>query len=99
MDNLICANCATTVTFPIEKKLKELMKMEKKFQKLYVTYYSLLIVQELWQVHYQILSLIFLKELIELNVNSDAMIKNVKHVELNICFATVFVNIETLKMT
>ena len=29
----------------------------------------LLIVQDLWQAHYQILSIIFLKEFIELNVN------------------------------
>ena len=31
-----------------------------------------------------------MKEFIELNVNSDLMIKNVKHVELNISIATVF---------
>ena len=52
--------------------------MEKKLQKLYVTYYNLLIVQDLWQAHYQILSIIFLKELIELNVNTEIMIKNVR---------------------
>ena len=57
--------------------------MEKKLQKIYLTYYSLLIAQNLLQTHYQILSTIFLKEFIELNVNSD-MIKNVKHLELNI---------------
>ena len=34
----------------------------------------------------------------ELNVNLDTMIKNVKHVELNISIATVFSNIQTLKM-
>ena len=49
--------------------------MKKKLQKVYVTYYNLLIVQDLWQVHYQILSIIFLKEFIELNVNLDTMIK------------------------
>ena len=36
--------------------------------------------------------------IIELNVNLDTMIKNVKHVELNISIATVFSNIQTLKM-
>ena len=48
-----------------------------------------MIVQDLWQAHYQILSMIFLKELIELNVNTDTMIKYVKHVEVNISIATV----------
>ena len=51
--------------------------MEKKLQKIYLTYYSLHI--DLWQAHYQILSIIFLKEFIELNANTDKMIKNVKH--------------------
>ena len=40
----------------------------------------------------------FLKQFIELNVNSGIMIKNVKHVELNISIATVFSKIQTLKM-
>ena len=72
--------------------------MEKKLQKIYLTYYNLLIAQDLWQVHYQILSIIFLKEFIELNVNMDMMIKNVRLVALNISIATVFFNIQTLKM-
>ena len=50
-------------------------------QKIHLTYYSLM-VQDLWQIDYQILSIIFLKEFIELNVNLDKMIKNVKHLEL-----------------
>ena len=41
----------------------------------------------------------FLKELIKLNLNSDMMIKNVKYVELNISIVTVFLNIQTLRMT
>ena len=52
--------------------------MDKKLQKIYVTYYNLLIAQDLWQAHYQILSIIFLKQFIELNTNLDKMIKNVK---------------------
>ena len=64
--------------------------MEKKLQKIYLTYYNLLIVQDLWQAHYQILSTDFLKEFIELNVNTDIVIKNVKLVELNISIVTVF---------
>ena len=72
--------------------------MNKKLQKLYLTYYNLLIAQDLWLVHYQILSIYFLKELIELNVNSGTMIKNVKHAELNISIATVFLNTKILNM-
>ena len=72
--------------------------MEQKLQKMYLTYYNLLIVENLWQVHYQILSIIFLKEFTELNVNTDMMIKNVKLVELNITIATVLMNREILKI-
>ena len=66
--------------------------MEKRLQKIYRTYYGLLTEQDLWQVYYQILSMIFLKEFIELNVDSDKMIKNVSHAEWNISIATVFWN-------
>ena len=52
--------------------------MKKKLQKIYLTYYNLLIAQDLWQAHYQILSIIFLKEFVESNDNSDMMIKIVK---------------------
>ena len=64
---------------------------------MYLTYYNLLIAQDLWQAHYQILSIISLKEFIELLVNSDTMIKNVKNGELYISNATVLSNIKTLK--
>ena len=64
---------------------------------MYLTYYNLLIAQDLWQAHYQILSIISLKEFIKLLVNSDTMIKNVKNGELNISNATVLSNIKTLK--
>ena len=53
--------------------------------------------QDLWQAHYQILSIIFLKELIKLNTNSVMMIKSVKRIELNISIATVFLNTKVLK--
>ena len=72
--------------------------MEKKLQKIYLTYYSLLIAQDLWQAHYQILSIIFLKEFIELNVNSDTMMRNVKHVKLNINIGTFSLNKQILKI-
>ena len=49
--------------------------MENKLQKLYLKYYNLLVAQDLWQTYYQLLSIIFLREL---NVNTGKMIKNVK---------------------
>ena len=54
--------------------------------------------QDLWQVHYQTLSIIFLKEFIELSVTSDTTITNVRYVELNISIVTVFLNTQILKM-
>ena len=80
------------------KKLRKLKKLEKKLPKIYLTYYSLLTVQDLWQAHYQILSIIFLNEVIEVHVNMDMMIKNVKLVELDISIATVSLNTYILKM-
>ena len=44
--------------------------MEKKLQKLYLTDYNLLTAQDSWQVHYQILLIILLKEFIKLNVQT-----------------------------
>ena len=70
--------------------------MKKVLQKIYLTHYNLLIVQGLWQANYRILSIIFLKEFIELNFNAG-MIKNVKIVELNIIISTVFLNTQILK--
>ena len=49
--------------------------MEKKFQRLYLTGYNLLIVQDLWQAQYQILLILLLKEFIKLNLNTDTAIK------------------------
>ena len=71
--------------------------MEKKLQEIYLTFYNLLIAQDLWQAHYEILSIIFLKEFIELNVNLDMMIKNAKFAELIISIATIVLNMEILK--
>ena len=48
--------------------------MEKKLQKIYLTDYNLLIAQDLWQAHYQILSTIFLKKFTKLDMNMDATI-------------------------
>ena len=67
-----------------EKEVTGIDKMEKKFKNIYLTYYNLLIAPGLWQAHYQILSIIFLKEFIKLNVSTHPIIKNVKLEELNI---------------
>ena len=66
-----------TITIPIEKEITRIDKGEEEIRKIYLTHYNLLIVQDLWQAHYQVLSITFLKEFIELNVNTDTMIKNV----------------------
>ena len=92
-------NTEKNITFavPIEKKLEELIKMVKNLRKIYLTYYNL-IAQDLWQVHYQILSIIFLDEFVELNVNMNMIIKSASKTELNTKIATVFLNTNTLKM-
>ena len=69
-----------------------------KLQKVCLIYYNLLIEQDLWQAHYQILSVIFLKEFIELNVNANMMTKSMRLVELNKSIATAFLNTQVLKM-
>ena len=63
--------------------------MDKSREDIYLTYCNLLITQDLWQVLYQIMSIIFLKEFIELSLNLDTMVKDVKHVELNISIASL----------
>ena len=73
-------------------KVKELTKMEKKLQKIYLTSYNLLTAKGLWQAYYPILSII------KLNVNADKMIKNLKLVELHTNYANVFLNKNILKM-
>ena len=76
-----------TFAIPIEKEITRTDKNGEEITK--NISYNLLIAQDLWQVH-QVLSIIFLKEFIEFNVNSDTMMKHVKRVELNISIATVF---------
>ena len=73
--------------------------METNLQTPHPTDYNLLIAQDLWQAHYQILLIIFLKEFIKLIVNTDKMIKNVKLAELNENIASPFLNTQTLKIT
>ena len=53
--------------------------MEKKVQKIQPRDYNLLIVQDLWQAYYQIVSIIFLKEFIKLDVNMHCKKNEVFH--------------------
>ena len=55
--------------------------MEKKFKKIHLTYYNLLIAQDLRQALYKTLSIIFLKVFIKLNVITDINISKVKLVK------------------
>ena len=57
--------------FPIEKEVARINKNGEEITKIHLTCYNLLIAPDLWQAHSQILSIIFLKEFIELNVNMD----------------------------
>ena len=72
--------------------------MEKKLQIPYFTDYNLLIAQDLWQAHYQILLIIFLKEFTKLNANADMIIKNVKLAELNTRIVSAVLNTQALKI-
>ena len=84
--------------FQSQKKLKELVKLEKKLQKLYLTNYNLLIAQDLCQAHCKILLIILLGELVKLNVNMGIIIKNVKRVELNRKIVSAASNTQMLQM-
>ena len=84
----------------MQKEVTEIDKNGKEITKnvsyiLHITY--LLIAQDLWQAHYEILSIIFLMGFIKLNVNVPTIIKNGKLAELNINIVTVFFNRQTLK--
>ena len=67
--------------------------MEKKLQNKYYTFYNLLMAQDLWQAHYQNLSIIWQTELINLNVNTNK--KNVKRGNKYIKILSVFLNTQT----
>ena len=72
--------------------------MEKKSQKLYITDYNFLTMQDLWKAYYQILLIVLQKILMKLNANTDMEIKITKSVELNAKISKVFLNTQTLKM-
>ena len=79
-------------------KLGTITTIHIKIQKPYLTDCNLLIVQDLWQAHYQILLIILLSECIKLNVNTNTMIKNVKLEALNTIIVSAFLNAQTLKI-
>ena len=64
----------------------------------YRTDYNSLIAQDLWQAHYQIVSIMLLKEIIKLNLNTNTLIKNMKLPELSINIVIAFLNTQTLNM-
>ena len=87
-----------TFTVPIEKEVKWIDKNREEITKTYLTYCNLLIVEYLWQAHCQTVSILFPKEFIKWNVNTDTMIKNKKLVELNGNIPTTFLNTQMLKI-
>ena len=81
----LCLYCKFThiciVQWIVKKKKKIQIKNNKK--------------KDLWQAHYAIFSIIFLKEFVKWNLNIDMVIKNVK---LNIKIASAFLNTQILNM-
>ena len=72
--------------------------MEKISQKSYLTNYNLLIAQDLWQAHQQILMIILLNEFIKLNANTAMITKNVKQGALNAKIFNAVLNTQALKI-
>ena len=85
-------------TFPIEKKVTRIDKNVEEITKIICFILQFIVVQDLWQAHYQILSIIFLKDFIDSNRILGTMIKDEKDVELNVSIATAFLNTQTLNI-
>ena len=79
-----------TFSVPIEEEVARIDKKVNEIKKLYLTDFNLLIVEDLWQAHYQILLIILLKKFTKLNGNTNTTIKNVKLAESNKNIATGF---------
>ena len=84
-----------TFTVPIEKKVTRMIKMENKLQKIHAK--DLLIAQDLWQALYQYLSIILLKKLIKLNVNTEAMIKKCETCRIKYKYCDRFLECTNIK--
>ena len=94
-----CLNCLgeniekyITFTAPTKKEVTRIDKNGEEITKNISYILQFIINGRFMSNSLSILSIIFLKEFIEWNVNSDMMRKNVKYVELNISTATVFLN-------
>ena len=68
-------------TVPIKKIVTTIDKNGEEITKKYLLHFT---------VHYQILLIIYVKDFTESNVNQNMMMKNVKHVELNISITIAF---------
>ena len=77
---------------------KEVKRIGKNEEKLTKKYYNLLIGQNLWQAIHQIQPVHFLKKFTKLNIHADTTMKTIKLAELNISIATVFLNMQIVKM-
>ena len=64
----------------------------------FLTYYNLLIVQDLWQASDKILSIIFLKEFMELNVITDMIIKKYETCGIKYKYCNCFLEHTSLKI-
>ena len=71
--------------------------MEKKLQKIHPTYHNLLTAQDLWQAHHQILSIIFLKRCIKLNVNTSVMMTKCETCRIKFKYCDYFLEYIDLK--
>ena len=66
----------TSFSIPIEKEVTRIEKKNGEGIKKTISYrLELLVMQDLWQAHSQISSIIFLKEFLKLNENMDIVIK------------------------
>ena len=81
-----------TFTVPIEKDVTRIDKNGEETTK-NISYMSqFIVVQDLWQTHYQVFSIT------KSNVNTETILKNVKLAKLNINIPTVFLITQNLKM-
>ena len=87
-------NTENYITFAglIGKKVTRIDKNGEEITKNISYILQFMIAQDLWQAYNQILSITFLKEFIELNVNIDTVMKNMKHLELRMSKSTFFLN-------
>ena len=97
-DNLLVSEKIITLSVPIEKEVTRIGKNGEEITQ------PILGIKIYWQyqiygkTHYQILSIILLKEFIKLNVYTDIITKNVKRTELNTKIVSAVLNTQALKI-